>query len=82
MLITKEAMEERKEKEKEKGEMNSGPTWADQWDNQNPDPPPQTESETDKKKEKDGSKNTLGKKLLSLRWMKELKKKSQKGEGK
>ncbi|KAK1577008.1 hypothetical protein Q3G72_018378 [Acer saccharum] len=50
---------------------------ADQWDN-NPDPLP-IESEQDKKKGKDESKSKLAKKLLSMKWMKDLRnKKSQK----
>ncbi|KAL5760084.1 hypothetical protein ACOSQ2_018922 [Xanthoceras sorbifolium] len=56
--------------------MDSGLSWADQWD-YNPDPRP-TASEEDKKKGKDGSKNKLAKKLMSLKWMKDLRKKPQK----
>ncbi|KAK3223561.1 hypothetical protein Dsin_010586 [Dipteronia sinensis] len=57
--------------------MDSGLSWADQWDN-NPDPLPIT-SEQDKKKGKDESKSKFAKKLLSMKWMKDLRnKKSQK----
>ncbi|KAJ1375757.1 hypothetical protein SESBI_32145 [Sesbania bispinosa] len=56
--------------------MDSGMSWADQWDN-NPDPLPI--SEKDKKKGKDGSsKSKFGKTLLSFKWMKELRKKTHK----
>ncbi|XP_057486898.1 uncharacterized protein LOC130791395 [Actinidia eriantha] len=54
----------------------NGLSWADQWD---PEPlhPPSTEN--DKKQQKDGSrKNKSVKKMLSLKWMKDLCKKSQK----
>ncbi|XP_065875055.1 uncharacterized protein [Euphorbia lathyris] len=58
--------------------MDSGLSWADQWDC-NPDPPPQSESEKDKNsKGKDGSKNKLKNKLLNFKWMKDLRKKDQK----
>ena len=66
-----------------KGEMDSGLSWADQWDN-NPDPSPRASD--DKKKKQDGSsksKSKFGKSLLSFKWMKELRKKSQqKDDGK
>ncbi|OMO60395.1 hypothetical protein CCACVL1_24185 [Corchorus capsularis] len=63
-----------KRRERRKGEMDSGLSWADQWDN-NPDPLP---GESNDKKKKDGSgKSKLGKSLLSFKWMKELRKKSQ-----
>ncbi|KAJ9169386.1 hypothetical protein P3X46_017588 [Hevea brasiliensis] len=58
--------------------MDSGLSWADQWDYDNPDPPPQPESEKDKKNGKNGTKNNFGKKILSLKWIKDLRKKSQK----
>lgn len=58
--------------------MDSAPSWADQWDFQNPDPLPQAASEKDKKKEKKSNKNPFGKKILSLKWMKDLGKKSEK----
>ncbi|CDP13295.1 unnamed protein product [Coffea canephora] len=52
-----------------------GLSWADQWD---PEPLPPA-SDNDKKKGKDGSnKNKLGKKILTLSWIKNLGKKSQK----
>ncbi|KAE9454701.1 hypothetical protein C3L33_13395, partial [Rhododendron williamsianum] len=51
----------------------NGLSWADQWD---PEPLPPLSSENDKK-EKDGKKKS-GKKKLSLKWMKDLCKKSQK----
>lgn len=52
-------------------------SWADQWDN-NPDPLPT--SEKDKKKGKDGSnKGKFAKNMLSFKWVKELRKKTQKG---
>ncbi|CAN0896379.1 hypothetical protein LINGRAHAP2_LOCUS18456 [Linum grandiflorum] len=53
--------------------MDNGLSWADQWDYNN-DPPPKNNS-NDKKKGKDGSKSSIGKKFLSLKWMKDLKKK-------
>ncbi|XP_020225670.1 uncharacterized protein LOC109807539 [Cajanus cajan] len=56
--------------------MDSGMSWADQWDN-NPDPEPA--SEKDKKKGKDGSsKSKFGKTVLSFKWVKELRKKNNK----
>ncbi|EEF47524.1 uncharacterized protein LOC8278429 [Ricinus communis] len=58
--------------------MDSGLSWADQWDYDTPDPPPQPESEKDKNKDKNGNKNKLRKKILSFQWMKDLRKKSQK----
>ncbi|XP_022151753.1 uncharacterized protein LOC111019658 [Momordica charantia] len=54
-----------------------GLSWADQWDYNN-DPPPSS-SENDKKKNKSGGssgKSKFGKTILSLKWMKELRKKS------
>ncbi|KAG5093325.1 hypothetical protein JHK84_048913 [Glycine max] len=52
--------------------MDSGISWGDQWDN-NP------ASNKDKKKGKDGSgKNKFGKTMLSFKWVKELRKKTQK----
>ena len=51
-------------------------SWADQWDN-NPDPLPS--SEKDKKKGKEGSSVAkFGKAMISFKWVKELRKKSQK----
>ncbi|XP_027337907.1 uncharacterized protein LOC113851590 [Abrus precatorius] len=56
--------------------MDSGMSWADQWDT-NPDPHPG--SEKDKKKSKDGSsKSSFGKTVMSFKWIKELRKKSNK----
>ncbi|KAJ0039076.1 hypothetical protein Pint_23647 [Pistacia integerrima] len=57
--------------------MDSGLSWADQWDNDNYDPPA-SGSEKNQKNEKDGSKNKSVKGLLSLKWIKELRKKSKK----
>lgn len=68
----------------EKKKMDSGPSWADQWDYNNPDPLPSSTKEDEskkknkKKKEEDGSKSSLGKTLLGFKWMKELRKKSEK----
>lgn len=53
--------------------MDSGLSWADQWDYDNPDPPPSE----DKKKKKDESKSRFAK-LLGFKWMKDLRKKPQK----
>ncbi|XVE92232.1 hypothetical protein REPUB_Repub01dG0079200 [Reevesia pubescens] len=58
--------------------MDSGLSWADQWDyNSDPSPP----RASDKKKKKDEgwsmSKSKFGKSLLSFKWMKDLRKKSQ-----
>ncbi|XP_018806309.1 uncharacterized protein LOC121254167 [Juglans microcarpa x Juglans regia] len=59
--------------------MNSGLSWADQWDYDNPDPPPPSSSENDKKKGKDGSKGSkFGKSILKFKWIKDIRKKSQK----
>ncbi|OAY32392.1 hypothetical protein MANES_13G014600v8 [Manihot esculenta] len=58
--------------------MDSGLSWADQWDYDNPDPPPQPEPEKDKEKGSNETKKKFGKKILSLKWMKDLRKKSQK----
>lgn len=59
--------------------MDSGLSWADQWDYNNPDPPPPSASENDKKKEKDGYKGSkLGKSILKFKWIKDIRKKSQK----
>ncbi|XP_010556172.1 PREDICTED: uncharacterized protein LOC104825525 [Tarenaya hassleriana] len=58
--------------------MDSGLSWADQWDYTNPDPPPRSSEEDEKKKKKDGSKSKLGKTILGFKWMKELRKKSDK----
>ncbi|XP_024009194.1 uncharacterized protein LOC112084187 [Eutrema salsugineum] len=60
--------------------MDSGLSWADQWD-YNSDPPPNSNKEDDKKKKKkkeDGSKSSFGKAILGLKWVKELRKKSDK----
>ncbi|XP_021912745.1 uncharacterized protein LOC110826415 [Carica papaya] len=57
--------------------MDSGLSWADQWDYNNPDPPPKASAD-EKKKGKDGSKNKLGISILTFKWMKELRKKSHK----
>ncbi|XP_030496374.1 uncharacterized protein LOC115712259 [Cannabis sativa] len=56
--------------------MDSGLSWADQWD-YNSDPLP-VSKEDEKKKKKDESKSKLKKSLLKFKWMKELCKKSQK----
>ncbi|AAF97954.1 F21J9.7 [Arabidopsis thaliana] len=61
--------------------MDSGLSWADQWD-YNSDPPPNSSNEDDKKKKKkkkkeDGSKSGIGKAILGFKWMK-LGKKSDK----
>lgn len=55
--------------------MDSGLSWADQWD-YNSDPPPNSNNEDDKKKKKkeDGSKSSIGKALLGFKWMKRGKK--------
>jgi hypothetical protein len=59
--------------------MDSGLSWADQWDYDNPDPPPPSALENDKKKGKDGSKGSkFGKSILNFKWMKDIRKKSQK----
>ncbi|XP_038713164.1 uncharacterized protein LOC120007070 [Tripterygium wilfordii] len=55
--------------------MDSGPSWADQWDSQNPDPLPQPASDNDKKED---GKGKFGKTLLSLKWIKGIGKRSQK----
>ncbi|CAN7043836.1 unnamed protein product, partial [Brassica oleracea var. botrytis] len=56
--------------------MDSGLSWADQWD-YNSDPPPNSSKDDDKKKKKkeDASKSSLGK---AFKWVKELRKKSDK----
>jgi hypothetical protein len=61
--------------------MESGLSWADQWDYNTPDPPPQSSSNKDDKRGKGGKKKkkkSFGKKVLSLAWMKDIRKKSQK----
>uniref|UniRef100_A0A0D3BIB2 Uncharacterized protein n=2 Tax=Brassica oleracea var. oleracea TaxID=109376 RepID=A0A0D3BIB2_BRAOL len=58
--------------------MDSGLSWADQWD-YNSDPPSNSNKEDDKKKKnkkEDGSKSSLGKAILGFKWVKELRKKS------
>ncbi|KAG2406855.1 hypothetical protein LR48_Vigan03g312900 [Vigna angularis] len=58
--------------------MDSGMSWADQWDN-NPDPSPTLEK--DKKKSKDdesGGKSKFGKTVMNFKWVKELRKKTSK----
>ncbi|XP_061358235.1 uncharacterized protein LOC133302201 [Gastrolobium bilobum] len=56
--------------------MDSGTSWADQWDT-NQDPLPG--SEKDKKKGKDGSSvSKFGKAVMNFKWVKELRKKTQK----
>lgn len=63
--------------------MDSGLSWADQWDT-NPDPPPsgskEDEGKKKKKKDKDGSRgrSSFGKTILGFKWMKDLRKKSEK----
>ncbi|CAH8362841.1 unnamed protein product [Eruca vesicaria subsp. sativa] len=60
--------------------MDSGLSWADQWDT-NPDPPQTCTKEdegkkkTKKKKDEDGSIKSLGKNILGFQWMKDLRKK-------
>ncbi|XP_018463611.1 uncharacterized protein LOC108834784 [Raphanus sativus] len=60
--------------------MDSGLSWADQWDT-NPDPPPsgtkEDEGKKKKKKDKDG-RRSFGKTILGFKWMKDLRKKSEK----
>lgn len=72
---------ERKEKTKSKRVMglDGGLSWADQWD-YNPDPPPSSSSENEKNKNKNGSsgKSKFKKTIMSFKWMKELRKKSDK----
>ncbi|GKV43486.1 hypothetical protein SLEP1_g50774 [Rubroshorea leprosula] len=55
--------------------MDNGLSWADQWDSKD-DPPPQS-SKNDKKEDGSG-KSKFGKSLLTFKWIKELRKKSQK----
>ncbi|KAL2332696.1 hypothetical protein Fmac_013909 [Flemingia macrophylla] len=56
--------------------MDSGMSWADQWDN-NPDPA--STSEKDKKKGKDeSSKSKFAKTVMNFKWVKELRKKTNK----
>lgn len=69
--------ETQKRRKEKKEDMDSGMSWADQWDN-NPDPPPPGSSENDKKKGKDGSKSSFGKAILSFKWVEKLRKKSAK----
>ncbi|CAN6548788.1 unnamed protein product [Malus baccata var. baccata] len=71
---------ERKKRKKKKRTMDSGLSWADQWDN-NPDPPPSGSSDKDKKKGKDGSKRSFGKAVLSFKWVEKIRKKTQKEDG-
>ncbi|KAL9353150.1 hypothetical protein Peur_055830 [Populus x canadensis] len=55
--------------------MESGLSWADQWDYNTPDPPPQSSSNKDDKRGKGGKKKkkkSFGKKVLSLAWMKDI----------
>ncbi|KAJ6313040.1 hypothetical protein OIU76_011318 [Salix suchowensis] len=52
--------------------MDSGLSWADQWDYNTPDPPPPSSSNKDDKKGKGGEKKSFGKKVLSLAWMKDI----------
>ncbi|XVF02675.1 hypothetical protein REPUB_Repub04eG0194800 [Reevesia pubescens] len=56
--------------------MDSGLSWADQWD-YNPDPSPPA-SDKKKKKEEGGSKSKFGKLLLSFKWMKDIQPKKKK----
>uniref|UniRef100_A0A7N0UWU4 Uncharacterized protein n=1 Tax=Kalanchoe fedtschenkoi TaxID=63787 RepID=A0A7N0UWU4_KALFE len=53
--------------------MDSGPSWADQWDYQNPDPLP-SGFEDKSKRQRENSKERFGKMKLSLQWVKELSK--------
>ncbi|XP_044491355.1 uncharacterized protein LOC123215363 [Mangifera indica] len=57
--------------------MDSGLSWADQWDTDNSDLPASA-SEKNNNNGKDGSKNKSVKGLLSLKWIKELRKKTKK----
>ncbi|XP_039044766.1 uncharacterized protein LOC120184339 [Hibiscus syriacus] len=59
--------------------MDSGLSWADQWD---PNPDPGTEASDDKKKKKkEGSgKVKVSKSFLSFKWIKELRKKGKQKE--
>lgn len=52
-----------------------GLSWADQWDS-NPDPG--QASEKDKKGKNGSSISKLGKSVITLKWIKDLRKKSQK----
>lgn len=55
-----------------------GLSWADQWDPAE-QPPPASDDDKKKKKEKDESnKGRFGKKILTLSWIKNLGKKSEK----
>lgn len=69
----------KKERKKKNMSLDGGLSWADQWDN-NPDPPPPSSSENEKNKNKNGSsdKSKFRKTILSFKWMKELRKKSDK----
>ncbi|QCE13124.1 uncharacterized protein LOC114194092 [Vigna unguiculata] len=59
--------------------MDSGMSWADQWDN---DPDLSPTSEKDKKKKKkskdESDKNKFGKTVMNFKWVKELRKKTSK----
>lgn len=57
--------------------MESGLSWADQWDT-NPDPSPEEPDKKKKKKKEEGSaKSKFNKSVLSFKWIKELRKKAQ-----
>ncbi|MBA0592766.1 hypothetical protein Gotri_008133, partial [Gossypium trilobum] len=52
--------------------MDSGLSWADQWDT-NPDPSPAEPDKKKKKKKEEGStKSKFSKSVLSFKWIKEL----------
>lgn len=55
-----------------RGRMDNGLSWADQWDYQNPDPLPVSDKD---KKKKDESKSKFGK---LFGWMKDRRKKPEK----
>ncbi|KAG4170438.1 hypothetical protein ERO13_A12G147000v2 [Gossypium hirsutum] len=57
--------------------MDSGLSWADQWDT-NPDPSPaEPEKKKKKKKEEGSTKSKFSKSVLSFKWIKELRKKAE-----
>ncbi|MFQ6637384.1 hypothetical protein Gotur_013515 [Gossypium turneri] len=51
--------------------MDSGLSWADQWDT-NPDPSPAEPDKKKKKKEEGSTKSKFSKSVLSFKWIKEL----------
>ncbi|KAL2903542.1 Transcriptional repressor NF-X1-like protein [Bienertia sinuspersici] len=62
-----------KKRKEEEGKMDSGPSWADQWDNNNPDPQSSSSKDVDKKKDA----NKSGMKKLQEKLMKVFGKKPQ-----